>query len=239
MSGLKRFFVKEINGDVVELVGDEYNHAANVLRLKEGEQVVLSDNSGYDYTAQIVSVAKKQMTLSVIEKQKNDKEAQTQVTLLCGYLKGDKTELVVQKATELGTAKIIVFDSAFSSAYVSENKMERLRRVAEEAAKQCGRATYPSVEYMPFQQAILACKDVKNKIFACEFETETSLSLSSLSGETAVCIGSEGGFNEEERSFAVAAGFSSVSLGKRILRAETASIALLSVVFYALGEWQR
>ena len=73
MSGLKRFFVKEINGDVVELVGDEYNHAANVLRLKEGEQVVLSDNSGYDYTAQIVSVAKKQMTLSIIEKQKNDK----------------------------------------------------------------------------------------------------------------------------------------------------------------------
>lgn len=239
MSGLKRFFVKEINGDIIELVGDEFNHAANVLRLKEGEQVVLSDNSGYDYTAEIRSVAKKQMTLCVIDKQKNDKEAKTRVTLICGFLKGDKTELVVQKATELGVANIIVFDSAFSSAYVSDNKIERLRRVAEEAAKQCGRATYPTVEYMPFQQAILACKDIKNKIFACEFETETSLTLSSLSGETAVCIGSEGGFNEEERAFAVEAGFASVSLGKRILRAETASIALLSVVFYSLGEWQR
>ena len=85
MSGLKRFFVKEIQGETLTLVGDEYNHAANVLRLKAGEEVIVCDNSGWDYTAKITAVAKREMTLSILNKEKNDCEAQTAVTLLCGF----------------------------------------------------------------------------------------------------------------------------------------------------------
>ncbi len=239
MSGLRRFFMKNVCAGECDLTGEEFNHAANVLRLKVGERLILCDNTGLEYPAEILSVEKKKMRLSVQQGVRSVNEPKTEIVLCCGYLKGDKTELVVQKATELGVTKIIVFDSAFSSAYVSDNKMERLSRVAEEAAKQCGRATYPAVEYRPFQAALADAQGYQNKIFACEFESETAFSLSAITGSTFIVVGSEGGFSEQEREFALSQGFTSVSLGNRILRAETAAIALVSVVAYGLGEWQR
>ncbi|MBE7091042.1 MAG: 16S rRNA (uracil(1498)-N(3))-methyltransferase [Clostridiales bacterium] len=239
MSGLRRFFVKELSVGELELIGEEFNHAANVLRLKTGERLLLCNNTGVEYPAEIVSVEKKKMRLMVGEGLPCPNEPKADITLCCGYLKGDKTELIVQKATELGVKNIIVFDSVFSSAYVSDNKMERLTRVAEESAKQCGRATYPTVTYLPFQNALEQANGYENKIFACEFESEKNFSLTEISGSTFIVVGSEGGFSEEEREYALTCGFQSVSLGNRILRAETACIALVSVVAYGLGEWKR
>lgn len=237
MSGLKRFFVSKIE-EMTTLSGEEFEHAKNVLRLGVGDEVILLDNSGKEYTAVIAQMEKKSMLLHVVREEVGAREAETDVALLFGYLKNaDKNEFIVQKAVELGVRKIIVFSSAFSSAYMNENKLERLNKVSREAAKQCLRATAPIVQYYDnLQSALSAVDGYQNKLFACEFATESQTDMKTLSGSTAMVVGSEGGFSAEEENLANEKGFCSITLGKRILRAETAAVALTSVVMFALGE---
>ena len=157
-----------------------------------------------------------------------------------GYLKNaDKNEFIVQKAVELGVKKIGVFSSEYSSAYMNANKLERLNKISKESAKQCGRSIAPEVVYFDtLTKAFDFVKDYQNKLFACEFASESEKDIKSLKkGEsTAIVIGSEGGFSRSEEEQANALGFSSVTLGKRILRAETAAVALTGVVMFVLGE---
>ena len=237
MSALKRFFVDKIE-DTVTLVGEEFEHAKNVLRLSVGDEVILLDNSGQEYTAVICEIQKKQMLLNVVRSEAGEREPKADVCLLFGYLKNaDKNEFIVQKAVELGVSKIGVFSSEFSSAYMNENKLERLNKVSKEAAKQCLRATAPKVEYFSdFEGALAYADGYENKLFACEFATESKRDIETLQGSTAIVIGSEGGFSRAEEEKANALGFASITLGKRILRAETAAVALTSVVMFRLGE---
>ena len=217
MSHLKRFFVSPGTIDQLTLSGEEFRHATSVLRLKEQD--------------------KNDLTYSVTSKNMSQTEAKNHVTLICGYLKGDKTELIVQKAVELGVKEIITFSSQFSSAYINDNKLSRLNKVSAEAAKQCGRAISPKVTYAhTLEDALNACAHVKNKLFACEFATKNDVDFNSLSGDTAIVVGSEGGFSIQENELALSLGFKTVYLGKRILRAETCSIALTAIVMHALGE---
>ena len=229
MSALKRFFVDKIEETTV-LEGEEFEHAKNVLRLGVGAEVILLDNSGKEYTAVIAQVEKKKMLLNIVREEAGEREANADVCLLFGYLKNaDKNEFIVQKAVELGVKKIGVFSSEFSSAYMNANKLERLNKVSKEAAKQCLRATAPELVYFEnLEKALVWAKDYENKLFACEF--------ASLAGSTAVVIGSEGGFSRAEEEMASMFGYASVTLGKRILRAETAAVALTSVVMFQLGE---
>ena len=113
---------------------------------------------------------------------------------LFGYLKNaDKNEFIVQKAVELGVKKIGVFSSEFSSAYMNANKLERLNKVAKESAKQCLRATAPEILYFDsLEKALESAKAYKNKLFACEFATESKCDMDNLEGDTAIVIGSEG-----------------------------------------------
>ena len=237
MSALKRFFVDKIE-ELVELCGEEFEHAKNVLRLGVGDEVILLDNSGKEYTAVIATLEKKKMTLNVVREEVGEREPNADVYLLFGYLKNaDKNEFIVQKAVELGVKKIGVFSSEFSSAYMNGNKLERLNKVSKEAAKQCLRATAPEIVYFDkFENALVSAKDYENKVFACEFATESKCDLEKLSSSVAVVIGSEGGFSRAEEILANENGFASVTLGKRILRAETAAVALTSVVMFHLGE---
>ncbi len=237
MSALKRFFVDKIQS-TVELSGEEFEHAKNVLRLGEGAEVILLDNSGKEYTAVIAQVEKKRMLLNVVREEVGEREAKTEVHLLFGYLKNaDKNEFIVQKAVELGVQKITVFSSAYSSAYMNANKLERLNKVSKEAAKQCLRSTAPEVAYCEdLKSALERAQDAENKLFACEFAAESKRDLACLRGSTAIVIGSEGGFSREEETLANALNFASITLGKRILRAETAAVALTSVVMFSLGE---
>ena len=239
MSALKRFFVEKVDA-VTTLCGEEFEHAKNVLRLGVGDEVILLDNSGKEYTAVIAQAEKKSMTLNVVREEVGEREPQTEVCLLFGYLKNaDKNEFVVQKAVELGVKKIGVFSSEFSSAYMNANKLERLNKVAKEATKQCLRSIAPEITYYDtLEKAFESAKDYKHKLFACEFATESEVKLSSLAGSTAIVVGSEGGFSKTEAETAREYGFSFVSLGKRILRAETAGVALTAVVAYELGEWE-
>lgn len=236
---MKRFFVDAIE-EMTVLEGEEFEHAKNVLRIGVGAEVILLDNSGKEYTAVVSAVEKKRMLLSVVRSEVGTREAQTDTCLLFGYLKNaDKNEFIVQKAVELGVKRIGVFSSAFSSAYMNANKLERLQKVAREATKQCLRSVAPTIEYYAtLKEALEAANGYQNKLFACEFAQESEISPGSLSGSTAIVIGSEGGFSREEAEMATAQGFAQITLGKRILRAETAAVALTAVVMYGLGELQ-
>ncbi len=231
-----RFFIDHIQEEAA-LTGDEFRHAKNVLRLKEGSEVTLLDGSGAEYSAIVTKVERDRILLHVLQKTDTDREPKTEVFLLVGALKGDKTELVVQKAVELGVSKIGVFSSRYCAAYMNENKLERLNRVSREAAKQCMRQIAPPVVYFEnYQDALKSANGYQNKLFACEFLEQSEEGLNGLNGPCALVVGSEGGFSEEEFALAKSLGFRGVSLGRRILRAETAAIALLSVVMYELGE---
>lgn len=237
MSGRKRFFVDNITSREVVLDGEEFVHAKTVQRVEEGAEIVLLDGSGKEYTAIVSKVDKRSLTANVISSADGDKEPETEIYLLCGALKGDKTELVVQKAVELGVSRIGIFSSEFCAAYMNGNKLERLNKVSREAAKQCMRSRAPEVIYFDkFSDALCSADGYENKLFACEFADKSERDMGGLSGSTAIIVGSEGGFSEREAECAKGAGFSSISLGKRILRAETAAIALTAVAAFALGE---
>ena len=234
---MKRFFVDKIE-EITCLSGEEFEHAKNVLRIGVGAEVILLDNSGKEYTAVVSAVEKKQMLLNVVRQEMGAREANAETCLLFGYLKNaDKNEFIVQKAVELGVKKIGVFSSQFSSAYMNENKLERLNKVSKEAAKQCLRSVAPRVEYFPsLDTALDYGAAFEHKLFACEFAERSEISLSSLKNSVAIVIGSEGGFSREEAALAKEKGYALISLGKRILRAETAAVCLSSIVMYELGE---
>lgn len=238
MAAPKRFYVEQI-ADEMTLSAEESRHAKNVLRLSEGDEVTLFDGSGKEYSAVVDHIARDAVHVHVVREAVSDREPGICVTLLIGALKGDKTELVVQKATELGVMRIGVFSSRYCAAYMNENKLERLRRVAREAAKQCLRATVPEVVYCEtLEDALRAGEGCRHKLFACEFLPAGSEGLGCLQESVCAVVGSEGGFSEEEYETARRLGYTGISLGRRILRAETAAIALASVIMYAAGELQ-
>ncbi len=236
MSDLRRFFVDEITEPLI-IDSEEFRHAVNVLRIKEKEEIIVCDNSGFEYLSIVEKINKKDFVVKILSKRDSETETKTDVILICGYLKGDKTELVVQKAVELGVKKIVVFSSEFSSAYMNENKLSRLNRVSVESAKQCGRAIAPKVLYAnTFSEALSLGSGAQNKLFACEFASYNGVEFNELKGSTAIVVGSEGGFSKEEWKLALGMGYKTVYLGKRILRAETASIVLVGIAMHALGE---
>lgn len=234
---MRRFFVKKIENDVVILSGEEFLHAKQVLRVKEGQEIILFNGEGMEYVARIIEIAKHQMLCQIQKMEKVDRESKVSIKMLLCYLKGDKTELAVQKATELGVKEIAIFSSKNCSAYMNENKLLRLQKVVQEATKQCKRTIVPQVVYYAtLQEALASCSAYQNKLFACEFSNKSSINMQNLSGSTAFVVGSEGGFTQQELELAKAYEFNEVTLGKRILRAETAAIALMAIIAFQLNE---
>lgn len=233
----RRFFVPDIGADVIEIDGEEFHHAVSVLRVRVGEKVILSQNTIDEALGEVTAIGKKSMTVAVTARRTCKNEPKVAVRLITGYLKGDKTELVVQKATELGVSEIVVFSSKNSSAYASDHKIERLVRVSKEAAKQCGRSVYPSIVYCDtLQKALEVGSSAENKLFFCEFASGSERDWEGLQGETNLVVGSEGGFTEEEFELARKMGYGGMTLGNRILRAETAAIAVTTIAMHRLGE---
>ena len=239
MSSTPRFFISksEFRGDKVTITGTDANHIYRVLRLREGDGITVCDMQKNVYDGILTFVSADCAEAALSNCRPSPAEPPYEITLYQGMPKGDKPDTIVQKAVELGVKKIGVFSSEYSSAYMNANKLERLNKVSKEAAKQCLRSVAPEVVYFDaLGKALEWAKGYENKLFACEFATESKCDVGNLCGSTAMVIGSEGGFSRKEEELASELGYASVTLGKRILRAETAAVALTSVVMFHLGE---
>lgn len=243
---MPRFFTDALrfDTDIKEAVidGEDGRHIARSLRMRIGEALTVSDGAGFDYDGEIESISGDIVTVRLLEQYKNKSEPTVHVTLYPGMPKGDKLELVVQKATEMGAYSItpVLTDRSVSrpDAKSAAKKQERLQRIALEAAKQSGRGAVPQIGTMTgFKEAVRNAKGTKILFYEggglplskCLPENET---------EVSVFIGPEGGFAPEEVEFAKENGVVTATLGPRILRTETAPLAALSILMYITGNME-
>jgi len=239
------FFVEKQNveNDIAFITDKEdINHIVKVLRKREGDKINLCDGN-YDYSSRILEVSKDKIKLLIESKTLNDRESTKNIFLFQCIIKNQKMDFVVQKATELGVKTIVPVVSKRVVIDVSEKeekKLDRWRKIAQEAQKQCLRPKPPLIE-MPIRISEIKEKylDKLDILFIpYEKELETSRwSLSSNYNNIGILIGPEGGFEEEEvEELKTFKNVQVISLGKRILRSETASIAALSILMHELGE---
>ncbi len=240
----RRFFIKPeaIKDGIALLTGEEAHHLRSVLRLGVGETITLFDGTGMRSLARLDSITKNQCTATVLE-QSQDPQPKVRVELCQALLKGQKMEFILQKATELGIDAIHPFwsEHGATSKTRPEAREERWLRIALEACKQCNRALPPRIE-PPRKLADLfqELPDHDLKLLFWEQEQEQSLTellAPRLSGVRSLCflVGPEGGFSKGEVEEASTKGFHPVSLGSRILRAETATLAAAAILQHLLG----
>ena len=240
---MTRFFAsqEEMSGERILLTGENAQHA-KVLRLKPGETVLVCDGEGQECLCQISSTDP--WELRVTERRASRSEAEVRVSVYMAFPKVDKLEHVIQKATELGAYEIVAFPSARCVSRPDEKslkkKLERWQKIAASAAEQSGRGRIPQVVALKsFSEALSrACQAEKALMF---YEHEEALTLkTALTGTyrtVSLLTGPEGGLEEGEVSQARAAGMQVCTLGKRILRCETAPLCALSAVMYDSGEF--
>ena len=234
-----RYFASEFSGDIAALTGPDAHHLGKVMRAKAGDQVVLCDGAGFDYTAAVASVAPDRVELRLLEKRPTAAEPAVEVTLFAGYPKQDKLEFIVQKAVELGAARIVPFFSRYCVAAPKkeEQKNARYARIAAEAAKQAGRGILPAVELPADIRDLPARFGAFDLVLFCYEGGGRSLrSLVQGQKRIALITGAEGGFSPGEAAALTAAGAVPVSLGPRILRCETAPVAALAAVMTLAGQ---
>ena len=232
-----------IEGNTALITGEEAQHISRVLRMKKGDMVTLCDGEGTFYEAQLSDFSDKTVTALILSSCKAPTESEVQLTIFQGVPKNPKLETIVQKATEIGVVRIVPMDTVRAVAKLDKAaKVERLRKIAREAAKQSKRGIIPYVEdSVSFKEAVKMAAQADLAIIPYEEESETSLKKA-LQGKTpktvSVMIGPEGGFDKEEIKLAKDAGIISVTLGKRILRTETAPLAVSAAILYEFGEMQ-
>ena len=242
---MKSFFIDnyEYNiGDIIVLKGEEHHHLSKVLRTKINEIVECFSNGDEKYICEVVSINKEQTTLKLLKKEIANTNPISNLTVFTALLKGDKFEFLITKLTELGVSKLIPFESEFCIGKNVGNKSARYIQIAKDACKQCKRSRILDVEeIITFSQMLSQIKTFDKVFFAYEKETNKYLKelLKDVKKEDniAIILGSEGGFSEKEAQMIVEKGGISVSLGKRILRAETANVMLASIVLYEMGEY--
>lgn len=234
---LRRFFVDKssLDGDTVRIFGAEFLHLKNVLRLKVGFKIIVCLNDNIDRYATITEISRDHAATKIDKVVMRETKSKN-ITLFASLIKNNKLDLVIQKAVELGIDTI----SPFISQNTSETKfnLERAERIAFEAAKQCGSATLTKVsDIISFDDILVSVKNFDTVIMPYEKETDVSFSQIEIKGKSiAIIIGSEGGFTDSEAKAAKEAGAITVSLGKRILRADTASIVTSALVMEKAGE---
>jgi 16S rRNA (uracil1498-N3)-methyltransferase len=235
---LPRLFVRDELSEAasVEVDAGQANYLGNVLRLGEGAELLVFDGSSGEWLARISEATKKRMTLAV-ERRTREPEMIPDVWLAFAPVKRQGTDWLVEKATELGAARII---PVMTQRTVAERvKLERLEAIAIEAAEQCGRTRLPDIEEpMPLKHLLEHRDAARTLYFADEAGGEWAPDAFTA-GPCVILTGPEGGFTEQERALIRAAPNSvAVSLGPRILRAETAALAALATYMAIAGDWR-
>ena len=236
---MQKFFTnsRDIEQTELTLCGADARHICFSLRMAAGEKIVVCDGEGTDCLCELVRLTGETVTVRVIERRPSDTEPPYRAVLYQALAKGDKMDYIVQKATEFGVTEIVPFESARCIARIKEGKEKktaRWQRIAEEAAKQCGRGRIPRVcDPVEYRRAVGRAASDGGKMFVC-YENERTRSISSVGkcASYSFFIGPEGGFEEEEIRFAEAAGAVTVGLGNRILRCESASGFVLACLSF-------
>lgn len=243
---MTRFFVTpdEMMPDFMVLTGENAAHA-KVLRLKCGEEVLVCDGQGGECLCAVSDVSDGQIGLVVKSQQRSESEPVLRVSVYMAFPKGDKLEHVIQKATELGAFEIVAFPSGRCVSRPDEKslkkKLERWQKIAQSAAEQSGRGRIPQVIVLgSYAQALERAAKADKAILFYENEQATTLRMSLSAGEyhsISLLTGPEGGLETAEVEKARCAGLEICTLGKRILRCETAPLCALSAVMYHVGEF--
>lgn len=240
---MRRFWCEKenISGGKVHFTKEEAAHIKKVLRMQAGDKMIVSSGDGVDLLCRLLDSP--DCVAEIEETKINENEPRCELALFQGIIKNEKMDYAVQKAAEIGVTRIVPVICGRTvvkteNAKDRKNKQERWQRIAREACKQCGRSKVPQVdEPVEFQKAAEIFSHFETKLVA--FEEEKTKSISSAvakSGSVAYFIGPEGGMESEEHACLVNNGGVSVSLGKRILRAETAAVVCGAVILAFLGE---
>lgn len=238
------FFVDSsaIGEGKVRITGADLNHMKNVLRMKPGEAVLISDGTGKDYNCQVETYTEGEGILEILSENEDSRELPSRIWLFQGLPKSDKMEVIIQKAVELGAAGVIPVATRNAvvklDAKKAESKVRRWQAIAESAAKQSKRSYIPQVgAVMSLKEAFSYIEEQKFDLCMIPYELEKGMDgtkqvLSRLASgqQIAVFIGPEGGFDEEEIRLALEKNVIPVSLGKRILRTETAGPTILALL---------
>lgn len=238
---MQRFFLSadQIHGDKIIITGDDANHIKRSLRMKIGDEIIVSDMQKNEFECEIVSFDRETVTVHIINRKKNDTEPVYQAYLYQALPKGDKMDYIVQKAVELGVYRIIPF---ISERCVSrpetdscDKKVIRWQRIAKESAKQCGRGIIPQVSNVISYETAVSEAIRGELTFFC-YEGDNTIKIGNVIGgnqkDIRFIIGPEGGFSISEVDIAHNNGMIITGLGKRILRCETASGFVLSCLVY-------
>lgn len=243
---MHHFFVKpsQITDGKVTITGADVNHMKNVLRMKPGEQAAISDGDGLRYLCKVESFTEKEVILKIEDVEKDAVELSAKLYLFQGLPKGDKMELIIQKAVELGIYEMIPVVTKRTVVKLDEKKaakkVQRWNAIAEGAAKQSGRSFVPEVhEVMTYEEALEYAQRLDVRLIPYEKAsgmavTRQAVESIRLEQSVGIFIGPEGGFEEAEVAQAEESGALPISLGRRILRTETAGLAVLSVLMYHL-----
>ena len=238
---MKRFFINYNNNSLVEVEQDEVQHMSKVLRMSIGDNFMGICDDEFEYLCSITNIEKNKISAKILNKQLCEANPKSHLVLFQGVAKGEKNHFITQKATELGVEEIVFFESKFTVARADNSKLEKLKKVAKEACKQCGRSLVPKISLTKFN--LLKDKLINFDLILFLYEKEfVNNSLNKYlkdiqnSNKIAVIVGAEGGFSSEECEFMEnlqnQLNINSVSLGKRILRTETTSIAMCSFISF-------
>jgi 16S rRNA (uracil1498-N3)-methyltransferase len=227
----------DLRSRFVTITGDKARYLLTVLRCRSGDPLFIYDDKGNAYSSVITDVTGREVTVELVEKIEFQTESALQITLLQGLLKGEKMDLVVQKAAELGVKEIVPVVTGRCQVRETR-KTARWIKIAEEASRQAGRNCIPSIRETVAFDRLGSVSLPEGIIFWEQGGDGLSDTLKRFSGRGSISLftGPEGGFSEEEIRSATEKGFVRASLGKRILRAETAAIAVVAITQFALGD---
>lgn len=243
---MHHFFVSpdQVDKEYVTISGNDVNHIRNVLRMKQNDKILVSNGQDKDFYCSIESISEDEIRARILDVDFEGTELNSKLYLFQGLPKSDKMELIIQKAVELGATRIIPVATKRCVVKLDEkketSKIKRWQAISESAAKQSRRMIIPEVSgVMSFKDAINYVKTLDLGIIPYENykDMETTKKILSNVGkdmEIGIFIGPEGGFEESEIQYAMDNGVKPISLGKRILRTETAGLAILSVLMFSL-----
>ena len=244
---MHRFFVPQLYNEEMYIEGVDARHISKVLRMQPGDKLQIVSDDGVSAMAEITAIASERVSVRCLEKLAESHEPRVRLVLAQGLAKGEKMDFIIQKAVEMGAYSVIPVAMEHSVVRLdgakAAKKVERWQKIAESAAKQSKRDIIPKVQPVQSMAEMLASGDYETKIIAYECEDRLSLKAALKAAEAAggikellLIIGPEGGISEGELELARQAGAVPVSLGRRILRAETAGLVAISAIFYETGD---